>query len=694
MGGASNPSIRPSTASPRGRLDIGMGWKLALAVALPILLLSIALVAFFTLRNADIVRRSVVASSSALATVLARNVRDGLEFGDQIGVKETLNGLRGSSELTYAVVRDRKGEFFAGFEAAQDPQLRLADGDVEHVEESSGALHVVRRVDKAGQPLGTMHVGVSVAHARDEALRGARVAALALLLTAGLGGVLGLLLGRYFGRPVRALAGFASSVMATGDLTRTIPVVGADEVGLLARSLRDMLASQRNTVIAIRDSADSLTALSRELVGVGNGVSSGFVTIQARVDDSAAAITRLSESLRGVAANAADLRGAAQGGGRTIVEVAEASRDVLEKVKAMRTAVESTSAAVGRTAVSIRVTGSSVAEVSTGLDETVTSMSEIAQATAEVQHDAADTAKLSEATVAEARAGGALLKETLAGIDRIGQTSTAVSAAINALVQSSSRISEMAGVISDVTNQTNLLAINASIIAAQAGEQGRGFSVVADEIKALSDRTRVSTGEISALADEVQTRSQEALAVVASGVASVRAGIELGQRADHTFERIVATADETSRRMNSVAEATARQAQATERAHQLVDRISQGIHSIEAAARDQTAGAEAVTFSAEQMKALTGEVHAMASRQSEGSQRVILSITEINQTAQKVDLAVRAQERESALVNAAAQAIAAVTREQTRSVEQLQAAIATLETQVVDFQRELSRFHI
>ena len=670
----------------------GFGLKLSLALALPLLICSTVLVVFFADRTGAAVRRSLIANSQTLVGVMARNIKPNVELDDKLGIAEVLEGLGQGAGLQYATVRKADRQVLARVGDGKDPELKISEGHNSLAEERDEVLHLVQKIGSEPDWIGTLAIGVSLEPARREALDGARVASLALLLVATLGLLLGLGMGRVLARSVRQLAQFASSVIAAGDLTQTLTVHSSDEVGLLADAFRDMLKNQRETVLAIRHSADGLTTLSTDLGVVGKGVTEGFTEIQGRVREASSAIGRMATSLHGVAQSVSDLTETAQTGSATILGVAESSRAVLDKVVHMRTSVEKTSTAVAESATSIGITATSIGEVDRMAVETLASVTQIAEATTAVRANSTETAKLSENATAEAKQGGETLKQTVAGIIRIRDAENAVSTAISALVESSSQIGKIVTVIDDVTDQTALLALNAAIIAAQAGENGRGFSVVADEIKALADRTRKSTDEIGALAREVRSRSSEALTAMASGLASVTDGMKLADQADRAFSRIVASADETARRLRVIADATAKQADNTERARGHVARIVDNVRRITAAATDQSRGAELLKAHAEEMRTLTSAVYELVARQSQDSQRITDAINGIMATMHEVAQAQRTQEADANLVTDASQAITKVTSEQLQSVHRLEAVIAALQRQELTFQTAVQRF--
>src|SRR5437870_7745307 len=122
-------------------------------------------------------------------------------------------------------------------------------------------------------------------------------------------------------------------------------------------------------------------------------------------------------------------------------------------------------------------------------------------------------------------------RESIEGMEQIRQSVVASNAVVSRLGERSLAIGRILNVIEDIAEQTNLLALNAAILAAQAGEHGRGFSVVASEIRELSERTAASTREIAGLIQSVQSEVANALASMSEGTKLVEHGVTLSHQA-------------------------------------------------------------------------------------------------------------------------------------------------------------------
>ncbi len=174
-------------------------------------------------------------------------------------------------------------------------------------------------------------------------------------------------------------------------------------------------------------------------------------------------------------------------------------------------------------------------------DQVATAMHEMAATVQEVARNAEEASRAATQADDEAKSGDRVVNEAIAQIERLAEEVHRSSAAMGSLQQESQRIGSVMDVIKSVAQQTNLLALNAAIEAARAGEAGRGFAVVADEVRALAQRTQQSTEEIEALIASLQDGTQEVATVMLDSTRLTDSSVELARKAGVSLSSITGT---------------------------------------------------------------------------------------------------------------------------------------------------------
>ena len=263
------------------------------------------------------------------------------------------------------------------------------------------------------------------------------------------------------------------------------------------------------------------------------------------------------------------------------------------------------SSASTRLASQVQESDQRAAEAAGHLSEAAESMSEMNSTVREVAKNAAAASSASAETREKAEAGARVVERSLRCIESVHQVSLELKRDMNQLNEHARSIDQIMGVISDIADQTNLLALNAAIEAARAGEAGRGFAVVADEVRKLAEKTMASTHDVSNAIRGIQDSTAKSSVSVDNAVGQIEEATQFANESGHALEEIVATAEATADQVNAIATASEEQSAASEEISHSIETCSAMSRMISDTLRDAS---RAVSDMADQAQGLAGLV--------------------------------------------------------------------------------------
>ena len=632
----------------KGMAQSGMRTKFIVAFAVQTIIIAVGII----LVQQWLVRRAMVDQTieqgRAIATTVESTAAYYVLFGLTDDLKNITADLKRNASIEYADFVGGDGAVLAATGAAVPPEvsrapLRRSDGvDV------GGGSHLFilpfyeSRADAAAPgatPRGHFRLLTNDNHA-NAAIGALRRWVFVIVLAALLLSIaLAYLAASYFIRPILGLARSAQQI-AHGDLTQRAIVPSTDEVGTLAEAFNSMSANLERTVRSVLQSQAKLKSVVETVDSRSGTVIERVDQQRAIIDDTSHSIDELNAGVRKITDNVEALSAASEETSSSMLEMVASMEEVSRHTDTLWSSVEETASATHQMVTSINEVDQNVVYLRNFVTDTSSSMVEMSASIAAVEQTSQQSYDLTLAVSDAAESGMKAVRETIEAMEEIRRSVAESSAVVSRLGDRSFAIGRILTVIDDVAEQTNLLALNAAILAAQAGEYGKGFSVVAAEIRELSERTASSTRDIANLIKSVQEEVANASKTMTSGSALVEEGVKLSHDAGKALTRILESASKASEMGKEIAGATREQAMGSENVTQAVERLQELVSQISAATAQQAAGSDHILKAVESMREVTRYVRQAMVEQKSGSsmissaaERMIEMIHEIFQVA-------------------------------------------------------------
>jgi methyl-accepting chemotaxis protein len=370
----------------------------------------------------------------------------------------------------------------------------------------------------------------------------------------------------------------SATLMAAGDLAQRVEVHTGDEIEELANAFNIMADNLQARVETEQNNSASLQHAVATYSVFADRVASGDLT--ARIDG------RFEGELAQLAAQLNEM----------VVHLAELSLD-------LRTGTQGIGAAATEILATVSEHTASANQQSAAINEVTATVSEAQASAQQVVAKAGDVAQLAQDTVRVGQDGAESVDAILKEMQNIRSQVENIAQNIFSLSEQTQQIGDIISSVTDIADQSNILAINAAIEAAKAGEQGKGFAVVAGEVRNLAEQSKQATAKVRTILVDIQKATNTAVLVTEQGTRGVEAGVTLTQRAGAVINQLAGAIYNASQAAQQISAASRQQNLAMDQIAQAMREINQATLQFVTGARQSQSAAEGLTTLAHQLQA-------------------------------------------------------------------------------------------
>lgn len=285
--------------------------------------------------------------------------------------------------------------------------------------------------------------------------------------------------------------------------------------------------------------------------------------------------------------------------------IADSVNFTIDALRTLVTTINSTAAEVSSSADKTRQTANTLAQASGKQAREIASasaaVSDMAESMESVTRDAAESADVALRSVEIAQKGADVVRKTIGSMENIREQIQETSKRIKRLGESSQEIGDIVGLITEIADQTNILALNAAIQASTAGDAGRGFAVVADEVQRLAERASNATKQIEGLVNTIQADTNEAVKSMEMSTSGVVSGAAMAEDAGVALKEIEDVSTELSKLIQGISDSARKQSE-------VATHVSQSMNVIQEITVQTSEGTEETATSLNALNELSHEL--------------------------------------------------------------------------------------
>jgi len=435
-----------------------------------------------------------------------------------------------------------------------------------------------------------------------------------------------------------------------GDLRQSVAVKSHDEFGMLAQQLNRMIEQLRAISAQVQASSSTVGVTADAILREIESLTQRIEQQSTSADHTTESVKRIDQFIMLIGENTPDLSASAQQTLASVQQTRASRQEVTKSIGHLAGNLQTVLMSVEQIGTSARNMSEHIGDLEGVARQTATAMQRIDISLKDVSDNAILSQQLANETREAARKGQEAVDASIGGMSDLKHAVSNTAQIIQEVNSWGEQVSSILDIVDEVTAQTSLLALNASIISAQAGSHGRGFAVVADEIKELALRTKNSTQRISALIHTLRKKTEEGVKHMNDGLKKAEQGMGLANAVKEALDTILERATNASERAGSTAKVVQNTAASSQLISASMGSVTTMVSQVNGLIQQQEEDITQVVSAIENSQAMSAQINQASIQQNQNSAEIEKNMQHMAERIGNISLQTEELHRNSAQI--------------------------------------------
>lgn len=485
----------------------------------------------------------------------------------------------------------------------------------------------------------------------------------------------------------------AVSKAGAGDLTVIMQPTKNPEIAALIKSFNSLIARLKNTLQKLYSTTNDVTVAVKQINLIIDKVSEGTHNQVGVTEEVISAMEGADKLQKGILEDTQNLTGFSEENLSSLMQIKSTSEEITESSEQLFQSSSDAYSTIAEISSAAKAIAKSTQELSTSTEEITASIEQISANIKEVEDGTKESASLTSTVREIASERGMLtVADAMGGMEEIINSVDKTLELVRDLNLKSEDVEKVLTVITDVTKQTNLLSVNAAVLAAQAGEYGKGFSVVADEIRTLANRTASSAKEITDIVESIQKGITEVTNVTENSKIIVENGNTFVIRTGEALNDVIESAQKSAEMADTIQRATEEQVRGIVQIKESMEMIMLIVEHVTKATHEHEVGSEHLVSVVEKVKEVSETIKKGMQEQTSGIHLISRNLELTNEKIKHIADATSKHGKANEGTLFAADKIRAICNNTLTIAQEMSASFNTLYQEAEALKRDMKEF--